>query len=313
MEDKRWTVQELAKSSCELLQRQGMESPRLDADLLLADALGVERLQLYVEFDRPVDADGRARFRESIKRRLKGEPVAYILGVKNFLESSFRVTPDVLIPRPETELLVETVVALMLARPEEARRFVEIGVGSGCVTISTLLQVPDATAIACDISTGALRVAEENVLSHGVADRVSLIESDLLQPSGGAPPIGLVGEGAPSVIVSNPPYITDDELPGLSVDVRDFEPRLALRSETPLEIHKRICLEASALLDAGGTVAFELPGKGEGELAQFVGEHWPGLRSSMRRDLAGLPRVFVASGTDLPTEIDRYFQPIGCV
>lgn len=290
-----------------------MEPARLDVDLLLSDALGMDRLQLYVQFDRPVDDDGRARFRELIKRRLTGEPVAYILGQKNFLEWGFSVNPAVLIPRPETEILVETLVALLEVAPPADQRFVEVGVGSGCITLSALLLLPDATAIAVDLSAAALEVAGKNACDLGVEGRVSLLESDLLQPIHAGDSIDLVGENAPAIIVSNPPYITDEEMAVLSVDVRDHEPHLALRSVTPLDLHKRICTEASALLQAGGYVAFELPGRGEDELAQFIRERWPHLHCFMRRDMAGMPRVFVAGPQALPEKIDRYFFPIGNV
>ena len=313
MQDRRWTVQELAKSSSELLQRQGMESPRLDADLLLADALGVERLQLYVEFDRPVEDEARARFREHIKRRLTGEPVAYILGVKNFLDWQFTVSPAVLIPRPETELLVETIASLLDSHPPSQQYFVEIGVGSGCITLSTLLLLPESRATAIDLSTSALSVATANANRLGVESRVQFIEGDLLQISDSIKPVVLSGEGAPSVIVSNPPYITDAEMESLAVDVRDHEPHLALRSDSPLDLHKRLCVEAREFLDGAGSLAFELPGKGADELAQFIHERWSHLTCFMRRDLSGLPRVFVATPNPLPKKIDRYFSVIGNV
>ncbi|MDA0970991.1 MAG: peptide chain release factor N(5)-glutamine methyltransferase, partial [Planctomycetota bacterium] len=224
-----WTVGRLLEWTTGWLRGREADSPRLDAEVLLASVLGCQRIELYTRFDEVVADEPRAAFRELVKRRGHGEPVAYLTGTKEFFSLSFRVTRDVLVPRPETESLV--VRSLDLCRGLAGARIVDVGTGSGAIAVVLARHLPGASITAIDISPQAVAVARENVEAHGVADRVRVLEGDLLS--------GLPEEATFDLIVSNPPYIREDEFAGLPRDVRDFEPRGALvagpRGVEPLE------------------------------------------------------------------------------
>ncbi len=234
-----WTLMSALQWSADFLKIKGSETPRVDAEWLLSSVLGFQRVELYTNFDRPLNDVEREKYRNFIRRRALGEPVAYILGGKAFAGLDFQVSPSVLIPRPETELLVEHVTrAIQSALSEDPNRKIRIldaGTGSGCVAISVAKWwlekvVPTGQASsgasllvdAWDVSDDALAVAATNSRRHGTGDLVRFIKSDMLDPD------SYSKEDSWDFIVSNPPYIGDEEFSQLSPGVKDFEPRLAL-------------------------------------------------------------------------------------
>jgi len=244
-----WTIGRLLAWTTEYLGRHGSESPRLDAEVLLAHVRSCPRIALYTTFDEAPDESQRTLFRELVKRRSQGAPVAHLVGYKEFYSLRFRVTPDVLIPRPETETLVLTLLDAIASRP--APRVVDVGTGSGAIAVAVARQAPLAQVTAIDISPAALVVAAENAGAHGVEGRVTLVRSDLLA--------GLPAEAAFDVVASNPPYVTDAEMLTLPRDVRDFEPHLALRAgPRGVDVIERLIPQAAERLLPGGSLLIEI-------------------------------------------------------
>src|SRR5450755_2202817 len=212
-----WTIESLLRWAADDFRSRGIDSPRLDAELLLAKALGTTRIQLVVDARRPLSPDELSRMRELVRRRRSREPVAYILGEREFYGREFRVDKRVLVPRPDTETLVE--VALARTRGcSMSMRALDLCTGSGCVAISLARERPTASVVGVDLSADALAVARDNALRLG-AYNVALREGDLFE--------GL-GDARFDVVTANPPYIASSEIATLMADVRDFEPRLAL-------------------------------------------------------------------------------------
>ena len=242
-----WTVRKATAWTTDYLQQKGVDSPRTDADLLLADALGVDRVRLIIDSDKPLTKEELAAYRRRIERRAAGEPLAYILGRREFYGRDFRVDERVLIPRPETEGLVDL---LLQALPDGASRVLDLCAGSGCVGITLALERPGLSVDLVEIDSGAAAVARSNVEKHGVGDRVRVLVGDLFAPVRGEPPYdGIVG---------NPPYVPAGEIPGLSREVRR-EPRLALDGGPDgLDLVRRIAREAGEHLVPGGPLALEL-------------------------------------------------------
>ena len=277
-------VSELLAKSIPWLKAKGVENAKLDAETLLAKVLGCKRLELILQFERPVATAEQDAYRELMKRRGNGEPVAYLVGTRGFHELEFAVGPGVLVPRPETELLVE-LGAARAGRPRadgSHARILDVGTGSGCIAISLAHQLPDATVIAVDRSKEALAIARRNVdaLAPG---RVELRESD--------------GFGAVraderfDVIVSNPPYIPSGDIAGLMRDVRDFEPRAALDGGGDgLACIRPWAKEAFARLAPGGWCFFEI-GAGQGDAARACFAEAGFVEISLTDDLARIPRV----------------------
>lgn len=278
-----WTVGRLLEWTTGWLRGRGGDSPRLDAEVLLAHVLGCQRIELYTRFDEVPEAEPRAAFRELVKRRGQGEPVAYLTGHKEFFSLSFRVTRDVLVPRPETESLV--VRGLDLCRHLEAPRIVDVGTGSGAIAVTLARHLPTATITAIDISAAAAAIARENAEAHGVADRVRVVEGDLLE--------GLPEGEIFDLIVSNPPYIREDEFEGLPRDVRDFEPRGALvagpRGVEPLE---RLVAMTAGRLEPGGWLLVEIGPPDASEAAIAAAAHLQ--QEATLPDDAGIPRIVQA-------------------
>lgn len=285
MSDDVWTVGRLLTWTTDWLGTKGAEAPRLDAEVLLAHVRGCPRIALYTAFDTPVADAERARFRELVKRRGEGEPVAYLVGSREFFSLPFTVTKDVLIPRPETEGLV--VRALDLLKDAAAPRIIDVGTGSGAIAVTLAKQLPRAMIVATDIAPAALAVAKANAERHGVADRIELVECDLLADPRAAGPW--------DVIVSNPPYVREDEYPALPRDVRDHEPKSALvAGPTGVEIVARLAREAAERLAAGGWLLVEI-GPSTVVAAEAALASQPGLTAGPTlKDMAGLPRIVQA-------------------
>ena len=285
MSDEAWTVGRLLTWTTDWLGTRGSDTPRLDAEVLLAHVRGCQRIMLYTAFDTVVDDDERGRFRALVKRRGDGEPVAYLVGAREFFSLPFTVTKDVLIPRPETEGLV--VRTLDLGKPAAAPRIVDVGTGSGAIAVAVAKRLPAATLAASDLSAAALAVARANADRHGVADRIEFVEADLL-----AHP-RLTGPW--DVIVSNPPYVREDEFAALPRDVRDHEPRGALvAGPTGVELVTRLAAEAAERLAPGGWLLVEIgPSTVAAAEAALAGQ--PGLEPGPTlKDMAGLPRIVQA-------------------
>jgi release factor glutamine methyltransferase len=285
MGDETWTVGRLLTWTTDWLGARGSDSPRLDAEVLLAHVRGCPRIMLYTAFDTVVPDAERGRFRELVKRRGEGEPVAYLVGSREFFSLPFAVTKDVLIPRPETEGLV--VRTIDLGKPSAAPRIVDVGTGSGAVAVAVARHLPKASLAATDVSPAALAVAKANAERHGVADRIAFVEGDLLADPRLAGPW--------DVIVSNPPYVREDEFSALPRDVRDHEPRAALvAGPTGVEIVARLADQAAERLVPGGWLLVEI-GPATAAAAEAAIAAVPGLEPRPTlKDMAGLPRVVQA-------------------
>jgi len=285
MSDDVWTVGRLLTWTTDWLGARGSDAPRLDAEVLLAHVRGCPRIALYTAFDTPVADAERARFRELVKRRGEGEPVAYLVGSREFFSLPFTVTKDVLIPRPETEGLV--VRSLDLVKSAAAPRIADVGTGSGAIAVTLAKQLPRATLVATDIAPAALAAAQANAERHGVAERITFVECDLLADPRAAGPW--------DVIVSNPPYVREDEYPALPRDVRDHEPKTALvAGPTGVEIVTRLAAEAAERLAPGGWLLVEI-GPSTAAAAEAALAAQAGLvPGPTLKDLAGLPRIVQA-------------------
>lgn len=276
-----WTIGELLRWATDDFRARGIDSPRLDAELLLGRATGLTRIQLIVEATRELDADALARFRELVKRRRAREPIAYILGAREFYGHAFRVDPRVLVPRPDTEALVEEALA-RTRHVSLAMRALDLCTGSGCVAISLALARPTSLVLATDASDGALAVARDNALRLG-AYRVALRQGDLYAA---VPPACRF-----DVVTANPPYIATAEIAGLMPDVRDFEPRPALDGGADgLDLVRRVVAGAAPFLVKGGALAVEV-GAGQAPATVTLLERAGYERVEVRRDYARIERV----------------------
>ncbi|RKG61425.1 peptide chain release factor N(5)-glutamine methyltransferase [Corallococcus sp. CA054B] len=243
-----WTIRRLLTWTTGHFEKRGVDAPRLTTEILLAHVLKTGRVRLYVDLDRPLSKDELAAFKALIERRMAGEPTNYLTGTKEFYNRPFKVDARVLIPRPETELLVE---AVLHSVPKDApSRVLDVCTGSGCIAISVAAERPQATVLATDLSKDACALARENAQALGVAERVSVLEGDLFSP---LPP-----DATFRVVVSNPPYIDSGDIAGLSAEVRR-EPRLALDGGPDgLVALRRVIQGARRVLEPGGLLALEM-------------------------------------------------------
>jgi len=246
-----WTIARLLEWTKDYFAKKGLEKPRLDAEVLLAHVLGVDRISLYTGFEKIVDDKTLAQFREMVKRRAERCPVAYITGKKEFMSLTFEVTPDVLIPRPETEILVEK--AIEAARETESPAIADIGTGCGAIAVALAVNLPKACVFAADLSDAALKVAQRNAFINGVDEKIKFLKGDMLEPLRAE---GLAGKM--DILVSNPPYVAESEWAGLMEDVRRYEPREALASEgDPLKHYRILAAGAGEILAPAGWLMVE--------------------------------------------------------
>jgi release factor glutamine methyltransferase len=288
-----WTVGRLLQWTADYLKGHGSESARLDAEVLLAHALGCQRIELYTSFEEVPAEAARKAFRELVRRRAEGTPVAYLVGRREFYSLCFRVTPDVLIPRPETELLV--VAALDLAKASgkggglgtSVPSIADVGTGSGIIAVCLAKHLPGYRITAIDISPAALAVAQENARQHGVSERIEFFQSDLFA--------AVPADRRFDIIVSNPPYVTAAELDGLAADVRKFEPRVALLAgPRGTEVIERLIAQSADRLLPGGHLLMEIsPTIHDAVRALFEADSRFALSPTIK-DLARLPRVMQA-------------------
>jgi len=284
-----WTIGRLLTWTTDYLKQHGSQSPRLDAEVLLAHARGCKRIELYTAFDQPADDATRTAFRELVSRRAKGEPVAYLVAKREFFSLSFRVTRDVLIPRPETESLVVRLIDLAkefgITRPN--LRIADVGTGSGIIAICAAKHLPQARVVAIDSSDAALTVARQNVADHGVANRTEFVQSDLFDAVG--------QDRRFQIIASNPPYVRESELARLPADVRDFEPRQALvAGPRGTEVIERLIAQAAERLERGGWLLMEISPMIEAAARDLVTNHGAYELGPTIKDHAGQPRVLQA-------------------
>jgi release factor glutamine methyltransferase len=281
-----WTVGSLLNWTATFLAQKGSETPRVDAEVLLAHVLGCKRIDLYgLRFAEPAADEARQRYRELIRKRLEGCPVAYLVGRKEFFSLEFEVSPAVLIPRPDTELAVTECLAL--AKPLPAPRIIDIGTGSGNLAIALARQLPTARVTAVDVSADALAVARRNAEKHGVAQRVTFVQGDLFATLG--------PEERFDFVVSNPPYIAQSDLPNLPVGVRDYEPRLALDGGPDgYRVFERLIGDALRHLIPGGWLIVEIGSPQEAPARQRLGNLGAYELAATVYDYSGHPRVLKA-------------------
>ncbi|HHV94199.1 MAG TPA: peptide chain release factor N(5)-glutamine methyltransferase [Firmicutes bacterium] len=287
-------ILELIAKASQYLAGKGVDTPRLDAEILLGHVLNMERIDLYVKFDQPLEKSEVDAYREAIARRAQRMPVAYITGRKEFYSLDFKVNPHVLIPRPETELLVEVVLRRLANSPQTECRIIELGTGSGAIAVSLAHSLSRESGVtpfiyATDISRPALEVAQENVDRWNMGEFVQLLEGDLYS----ALPAGL--EGGIDVIVSNPPYIPTDELKELAPEIVRYEPLGALDGGADgLAFYPRIFAEGRKYLRSGGFVAVEI-GHGQGQAVIATARDLGYTELELHRDYGGRERVVTAA------------------
>ncbi len=280
----KWNIGAILQWTGQYFADKGVESPRLDAEVLLSHILGKDRLYLYVHFEQPLEDSELAAFRAAVLRRAKREPVAYIIGQKEFMGHMFNVGPAVLVPRPDTEILVEAVLEKLRVIPDGKLRLLDIGTGSGAIIISLLKELPEAVGVAVDLSPEALAVAEENAVRLGVADRLQFRRGDLLQP--------VEGEVF-DYIVSNPPYIPEDDMLNLAAEVL-CEPRMALvAGQDGLDCYRNLLAGGGNNLKEGGGIALEV-GIHQAEAVCLLAEKSGWRKCEIRCDYAGIQRVVLA-------------------
>jgi release factor glutamine methyltransferase len=260
VKERTWTIRDVLDWATQDFEARGIESPRLDAELLVAEALGMDRIGLYLDLGRPLLERERDAIRPLLIRRREREPVAYILGHRDFYGRRFSVTRDVLIPRPDTETLVEH--ALGVIAEDAALRVADVGTGSGAIAISIAAERPRVHVVATDLSQAALAVASENALAMGVANRVHFEQANLFG-----------NEGSFDLVLSNPPYIRRADMPGLQAEVRDYEPSDALAGgDDGLDIVRMLIERASEVTVPDAQMLVEI-GAGQAAEVKDIANH----------------------------------------
>lgn len=278
-----WRIIDVLRWTTEYFKKKGIETPRLDAEVLIAHALGTDRLGLYLNYDSPLNDEERRRIREYIKRRASREPVHYITGKREFWSLEFNVTPSVLIPRPETEILVEAALNCIVSR--SYRRVVDVGTGSGAIAVALAHELPSLNVIATDISLEALLLARYNATRHGVKDRIDFVTMDLLE--------GFGKRARFDMIVSNPPYLSDVEFKNLPPEIRSYEPARALLGGGPdgLDTVRRLLQQAVPFLKPGGMLCFEIGAGQLDKVLNYAASIKEFTGSTVLEDYLGIPRV----------------------
>ncbi len=289
MTNETWTIAKLLKWTQDYFAQNDIPSPRLDAEVLLAHAAGLKRIELYTNFDSIVDDEQRAKFRGFVRERVERKPTAYIVGEREFMSMAFRVTPDVLIPRPETEFIVEGTLA-RIANKNAEMLIADIGTGSGCIAISLAARLPRTRFVAVDISQAALAIARENAERHGVADRIEFIAGNMLEPLAAGGYAGKV-----DFLVSNPPYISEREWPEVMPDVRLHEPKGALLAEgDAMKFYRVLASNANKVLHDGGWAMVEAGAGRTEEISAIFAEKLSASDIQTIKDYQGVGRVVAA-------------------
>ncbi|MDZ4746595.1 MAG: peptide chain release factor N(5)-glutamine methyltransferase [bacterium] len=276
-----WTVIDIVRWATDYFAHKGVDSPRLTIELMLCSVLDVQRIRLYTEHERPLLKNELRQLRSMITRRAQHEPLQYILGKADFYGLSLKVSPDVLIPRPETEILAERCIRILSTMPDA--RCLDVGTGSGCIAISVAVHAVHSMWVGIDISTGAVAVAQENVTQHDVAARVQIIQADIRTYA----PDQLF-----DVLVMNPPYIPSAEVPTLEQNVRDYEPHVALTDDYDgLTFYRIIAERAAEIMKQDATILLEI-GHGQSEDVKAIFQE-RGYGVDVLNDLENIPRVCI--------------------
>ncbi len=279
------TIATALREGAELLRRAAIANDLLDAQTLLAESLGRDRTWLIINYREPLDDEAHHRYRLLIERRAAGEPLQYIIGRQEFFGLDFEVGPAVLIPRPETELIVEEAIRIASREDWPAPTIIDVGTGSGCLAVTIAREIPRARVIAIDLSPAALEVASRNARRNGLEERIKFVASDLLT--------AIIERPLAAIIVSNPPYIAAAEIAGLQREVREWEPLTALTDFADgLSFYRRLLIETASRLEPGGFFICEL---GYGQAAAVTAIVSPEIWESPRLldDLQGIPRTMV--------------------
>ena len=298
-----WTIQKLLNWVTEYLKTKGIDSPRLSAELLLSHVLGLKRIELYTQFNKVVELEQLSQLRELVKRAGTHEPIAYLTGKKEFYSLEFEITKDCLIPRPETELLVERAIEFLRTRSDSPREMMaspisrgeqlvcDLCTGCACVAVAIARNFADCRLVATDISDAALAVAEQNVTKHGLTNRLKLLKGDLFEPI-----IPGLGTAKFDLIVCNPPYVSDSEFSKLANNVKDFEPKLALAAGPDgLDIIKRIIAQAGPFLKPAAALMLEI-GNNQGAAVRNLLENSGNFTAiTIEKDYSNLDRLAVAT------------------
>lgn len=285
-----WTLGRLLTWTTDYLRQHGSESAQLDAQLLLAHARHCRRIELFTAYTEEASAELRSEFRELVRQRAEGVPVAYLTGSREFYSLEFLVTRDVLIPRPETEDVVVAMLDLLAKREtsSEPPVLADVGTGSGILAVCTAVHVPGAVVWATDTSGAALAVAEQNCQRHGVADRVHLVQGDLLST--------VPTDVQLDLVLSNPPYVSESEYAELMRDVREHEPRSALvAGPTGTEVIARLIPAAAERLKPGGWLVLEISPMIDAAVHALLESDGRFEQISTRSDLAGHARIVQAA------------------
>ena len=285
-----WTILRLLQWTTEHLKKSGSPSPRLDAEVLLAHARGCERIALYTAFAEEPDESVKAKFREVVKRRAQGEPVAYLVGRKEFYSLPFQVSKDCLIPRGETEHIVveclDRAKPILAAEPSKHFSIVDVCTGSGCIAVSVAKHLPQCTITAIDLSPGAVTIAKANVEQHKLSDRISVVESNLLDT---------VADNSVDFVLSNPPYVSEAEYAKLDKTVREHEPRIALvGGASGMEIIEQLASQAAKKLVPNGWFICELSPMIADQVESHMASTNQWTNITIVKDLARLKRLVVA-------------------
>lgn len=276
------TVLEALNLSTEYLNKKGIESARLNAELMLARILNCKRLQLYLMYDRPLDENELSLYREFLSRRAKREPLQYILGEVEFYNIKLKVNPNVLIPRPETELLIEKIIKDFSNQSDF--KFLDIGIGSGNISIAILVNLPNSAAVGIDISDSALSLAKSNAEINFVKDRLELIHFDILKDD-----IRLLGKF--DAVISNPPYVSSKDFETLEPELKVYEPQIALTDfYNGLTFYRKIISISDDLLKENGKVYFEI-GKGQSNDIKTLMENKRINNIDILKDYQGIDRI----------------------
>jgi release factor glutamine methyltransferase len=282
-----WTVGRLLTWTTDFLKSKGADSPRLDAEVLLAHARGCQRIELYTAFEEEPSEAARTAFRELVGKRAKGAPVAYLVGRREFFSLNFEVTPAVLIPRPETETLVVRALDLAKTLARDTLKIADVGTGSGIIAVTMAKRVKNCRVTAIDIRRAALEVARRNAEKHGVAERIEFIESDLFAT--------VSAEAKWDLVLSNPPYVATSEMAALPADVRDFEPHQALDGGVNgTEVIERLVPQTAERLEPGGWLLMEVGAANAKVVENIVKANTAFELGETLKDTAGLPRVVQA-------------------
>ena len=287
MPDESWTILKLLQWTTDYFEKNEVSEPRASAEVLLAHVLAKDRLYLYLNYDRPMDSTELSAFRACIKRRLAGEPSQYITGIQEFWSLPIRVNPTVLIPRPETEVLVQA--ALEFIGPAQANiTIMDLGTGSGAIAIALARELPTARIVATDVSMATLQLARENARLNQVDGQINFVQADMLAAIS-------VGSQKFNLVVTNPPYVSHDDFSALPREIRDYEPRHALDGGVDgLTAIKHIIREAPTVLCQAGGLLLEMGAGQDESVSTLVRDSQDYQNHQIIKDYSGIERVLLA-------------------